>query len=196
MGREMAMYLLIGTSCLAKVVVYYLTTIYSPMKRILLTPFFLLLISQTSFSQQQEIVKILNKELKKEISHQFKDPDFSGDTLWVVTPYRIDSNVLSVTIRKKDPYDGKYYTEKQEIALDKIKSIVKDINVIFEAEGDAVRITQTATDTDGPPAAETRYYNLFFLQLSYEKQNEALADKLVKAFKKAGFTIEKRFWYD
>jgi len=166
------------------------------MKRILLIPFFLLLISHVSFSQTQEIVKILNKELKKESRYQLKDPGFFGDTLWVVTPYRIDSNVLSVTIRKKDPYDGKYYTEKQEIALDKIRTIVKDINVIFEAEDNAVRITQTATNTSEPLATETRYYNLFFLQLSYEKQNEALADKLVKAFKKAGFTIEKRFWYD
>lgn len=149
-----------------------------------------------SFSQQTEIVKILNKELEKEGRLRLKDPDLSGDTLWVVTPYRIDSNVLSVTIRKKNYYNEKYYTERQEIALDKIRAIVKDINIIFETDTDAVRITETIENTDGPPLTESRYYNLFFLHLSAQKQNEALADKLVKAFKKTGLAIEKGFWYD
>ncbi len=156
----------------------------------------LLLSCFISFSQQTEIVEILNKELKKEARLQLKNPDFSGDTLWVVTPYRIDSNILSVTVRKKGYYDDKYYTEKQEIALHKIRAVVKDINVIFETDPDAVRITEVTENADGSPLTETRYYNLFFLHLSTEKQNEALADKLIKAFKKTGLTLEKRFWYD
>ena len=155
----------------------------------------LLCVSFTSFSQQTEIVKILNKELEKETRLRLKDPDLSTDTLWVITPYRIDSNVLSVTVKIKD-YDNKYYTEKQEIALNKIKAVVKDINVIFETEPDAVRITQLPQDAAGTEPAEIRYSNLFFLHLYAEKQNEALANKLVKAFGKVGLKIEKRFWYD
>lgn len=154
-----------------------------------------LCVSFTSFPQQTEIVKILNKELDKETRLRLKDPDLSADTLWVITPYRIDSNVLSVTVKIKD-YDNKYYTEKQEIALNKIKAVVKDINVIFETEPDAVRITQQPQDAAATEPAEIRYSNLFFLHLYAEKQNEALANKLVKAFGKAGLKIEKRFWYD
>lgn len=156
----------------------------------------LLLMTLTSFSQQTEIVKILNQELEKEARLRLKDPDFSGDTLWVVTPYRIDSNILSVTVKKKDYYNDVYYIEKQEIALDKISAIVKDINVIFETEPDAVRISQSKENTGTSASPEISHSNLFFLHLSTEKQNEALAGKLIKAFKKAGLTIEKSFWYD
>lgn len=156
----------------------------------------LLLMVVNSFSQQTEIVKILNKELDKEARLRLKDPDLSADTLWVITPYRIDSNVLSITVKIKEYNDDKFYTEKQEISLDKIKAIVKDINVIFETEPDAVRITQLQLDATSTQAAEIRYSNLFFLHLYAEKQNEALANKLIKAFGKAGLKIENRFWYD
>lgn len=160
---------------------------------LLLIPLF---ISFISFSQQTEIVKILNKELNKEARLRLKDPDLTGDTLWVITPYRIDSNVLSVTVKIKVYNDDKYYTEKQEIALDKIKAIVKDINIIFETEPDAVRIIQLPLEATSTQAAEIRFSNLFFLHLYAEKQNEALANKLIKAFGKAGLKIEKGYWYD
>lgn len=157
---------------------------------------YLLLSSLFCFAQQQEIVKILNQELKKEIRRQQQMPNFDGDTLVLVQPYRLNGHVLSVAVRRKNYSEDKYYTEKQEVALDKITTVVKDINVIFETETDAVTITDSTGNATGLPDISTRKYNLFFLHLSYEKQNEALAAKLIKAFKKAGYIIEKRFWAD
>lgn len=157
----------------------------------------LLFAAMCSFAQQQEIVKILNKELELEMKRQFKSPDFDGDTLVVAQPYRIQGNVLSVAFQKKDYYDSTCYIHRQEVALDKITSIVKDINVIFETSDDAVKITDsTVNASPGIPAVKKHTYNLFFLHLAYEKNNEDLAEQLIKAFKKAGYTIDKRFWAD
>ena len=46
-------------------------------------------------------------------------------------------------VKKKSDYGEDFYTEKQEVDLQKIKAVVKDINIIFETEPDAVKITQT-----------------------------------------------------
>lgn len=78
------------------------------------------------------------------------------------------------------------------MALDQITSIVKDINVIFETKYNAVKITQTYKNGK----ITKREDNLFFLQLSAEKNNEALAKRIIKVFNNAGLTIEKEFWFD
>lgn len=150
-----------------------------------------------SFAQQQEIVKILNKELDLEIKRQFKDSNFDGDTLVVAQPYRIQGNVLSVAFKKRDHYENTYYIHRQQVALDKITSVVKDINIIFETRDDAVHITDSVLNApSGTPRVKKHSYNLFFLHLSLEKNNEDLATRLIKAFKNAGYTIDKRFWAD
>lgn len=51
--------------------------------------------------------------------------------------------ILSIEVKKKSDYGEDFYTEKQEVDLQKIKAVVKDINIIFETEPDAVKITQT-----------------------------------------------------
>ncbi len=145
------------------------------------------------FSQKQnEIEKRLNIELNKELKLQKEASYFEADTLIVVEPYKIENNILSVTVKKRSYYTKEFYLEKQEIDLDKITSIIKDINVIFETDNDAVKITQT--DFEGK--ITTRNFNLFFLHLSTEKNNEFLAKNIIKAFKKEGYTIENRFWFD
>ena len=152
-----------------------------------------LFIAINVFSQKQsDIEKLLNKELNKELKLQKKSSYFEGDTLIVIEPYKIENNILSVTVKKRAYYTKEFYLEKQEIALDEINSIIKDINVIFETEPDAVKITQT--DLQGN--VTTRNYNLFFLHLSAEKNNESLAKNIVKTFKKQGYNIENRFWFD
>lgn len=84
------------------------------------------------FAQEHTIVKILNRELKKE-----------ADQL-VVQPYSIsEKKILSVEI-KTSLYDGAgYQVEKQEVVLSEIKSVGKDVNIIFEAEPEAVITTRT-----------------------------------------------------
>ncbi|WP_339886660.1 hypothetical protein [uncultured Flavobacterium sp.] len=152
-----------------------------------------LLMSITAFSQKtNEIEKLLNKELFKELQRQIDNSYFEGDSLIVVQPFKIEYKILSITIQKKSYYDNEFYQEKQEIALDKIISILKDINVIFETETDAVKITQTSKEG----VITKSNYNLFFLHLSAEKNNESLAKNIVKSFKKEGYTIEKKYWFD
>lgn len=166
-----------------------------------------------SFSQTSEIVKILNLELKKETKKQKEDSgDNSGEKFEIVKNFIIKDSILMTAINfegkevremqttmkilsielKKKSCGGDFYNEKQEVDLRKIKSVIKDINVIFETEPDAVKITQIDENGD----KSERKSDMFFLHLSYEKQNEYLADDLVEAFKKAKYTIEKGFWHD
>lgn len=173
-----------------------------------------LLQSILSFSQTSEIEKILNLELKKETKKQKEDSwDYSGEKFEVVKNFIIKDSILTMTainsegkeVReiqttmkilsielKKKSYGGDFYTEKQEVDLRKIKSVAKDINVIFETEPDAVKITQVNENGD----KSERKSDMFFLQFCYDKQNEYLADDLVEAFKKAKYKIEKGFWHD
>lgn len=175
---------------------------------------------QTSFafSQNKEIARLLNKELAKEIRHQ-KDENYFAHRFDVVNHFDIKDSlvrmivvktnpptyqpeedrivqtnikILSVEIRKKNNHDNSFYIEKQEIDLNKIKAIAKDIHVIFETEENAVTITSTAQNGD----KNVRKSDLFFLYLSAEKRNEYLADEIVKLFKKAAYHIEKGLWYD
>jgi hypothetical protein len=54
-------------------------------------------------SQEKEIIRILNYELKKEIRHQFKNLNFNGDTITLLKEFSIDENkILSVEIRKNN----------------------------------------------------------------------------------------------
>ena len=177
--------------------------------------FLFFLPSICAFSQTSEIIKILNHELAKELQAQKHDTlNYFGEKFEVVKNFSVKDSVLqivsiradgtddallqttmkilSLEVRKKNYYGEDFYTEKQEVELRNIKTIVKDINVIFETEPDAVTVTQTNERVEKTVKAT----DMFFLQLSYEKQNEFLANDLVEAFQKAGYKIEKGFWYD
>lgn len=182
--------------------------------------FILLLHSIFAFSQTKEITKILNRELKKEIRFQKEYPDehygikfdLAGDfkirdsiaTVVVIIPngpncelkeYKLvqtEMKILSIMVKKKKSYEDGFYTEKQEVDLGKIKSVVKDINIIFETEENAVTVTTTEENGE----KDIRRSDVFFLYLSAEQENEYLADELVKSFKKEGYEIEKSVWAD
>jgi hypothetical protein len=146
-------------------------------------------------SQVQKIVKILNRELQKEVAAQKKDSaNYYGETFDIIKQYSIegDPKVLVLEIKKKNTYKNAYYTIKQEVELSKIKAIVKDINIIFRAEPNASKVTETEQN------GEKNIYtgDLFFLNLSYGKKNEKLAKELINAFQKAGYSIQKEYWYD
>lgn len=158
----------------------------------LLTAVFVLLTAEMSFAQTMEILRVLNREMltpeaaipgagrKVTLPEHFSIKDSAG------------MQILILEVRQPNNDRTAFRVIRQEVALDKIKRIVKDINIIFETERNAV-IT-TATDSDG--VSDIRTGDLFFLQLSYQEHNEYLAGELIKAFKKAGFTIEKGYWYD
>ncbi|GAA5100107.1 hypothetical protein GCM10023210_38250 [Chryseobacterium ginsengisoli] len=148
-----------------------------------------------AFSQEKEILKILNRELKKEVKNQFKSSNFNGDTIRIVEGFSIDTHKnLSFQIKKTSPYFTGYQTIKQKVSLAKILKVGKDIQIILETEKDAV--TTEYLSSDGDLREETIKGSLFFLYLSNEKQNDDLGIELQEAFQKAGFQVSKDYWYD
>lgn len=177
--------------------------------------FLLLLQPVFAFPQTDEIVRILNKELENEVRAQKEDAiNYRGEKFEILKNFSIKDSiqktglanlkqkeggltqakikVLSIETRKKTYYGDEYYTQKQEVDLRKIKAVTKDINIIFEIEGDDVKTTEVNEKGE----RTIKKGNLFFLQLSHEKQNEHLAEELLKAFEKAAYKIKKGSWYD
>ena len=156
--------------------------------------FLVLLQSFFAFSQEKKIVKILNKELKKEIKGQFKNPNFDGDTISLVKEFTIDPNkILSVEIRRGNEMG--YSLEKQEVPLSKIKIIGKDINIILETEEKDVKTITKRTYKNQEKEAFENSSSMFFTYLHFPN-NEDVGDDLIKAFSKAGYKITKSYWYD
>ena len=172
-----------------------------------------LLQSVFTFSQNEKLVKFLNKELKKELKRIDKNPDAEKfeviqfyqlrDSVIVMEEYqedpqavrrimRADLKILSVEIKKKNEYTGKYYTEKQEGNLGTIEKIEKYINILFTTQKNAVFVTTIIENGE----KETYNTDQFFLHLREEKDNEQFADELVETFKKAGYLLEKGIWAD
>lgn len=172
-----------------------------------LTTVVILFVSMMSFSQTENITNILNNALQNEIrlqSQQYTEIDTLGnvvgyhqmvDTIVVVKPFEIQNNVLSFTVQR-NLNDGRYVIEKQEVPLDKIKNVSKDIGVFLDTLSEDVIITSTLYLEDG--TTTTSEYNYHFLRTYCvtEKQNEYLGDELVKAFKEAGYPITVSHWYD
>lgn len=153
-----------------------------------------LLISSLCFSQEKEIVKILNDELKKEIENQFQYPNFDGDILTLTKEFSIDKNkILSVEIRKQNGF--RTYTERQEVHLSKISSIGKDINIVMNSDGGDVMIKSKSIDENNNQQTRSTNSETFFTHLHFNN-NEHIGNNLVKAFAKAGFPIKKVYWYD
>jgi hypothetical protein len=147
-------------------------------------------------AQQKSIVNILNKELKKEIRNQLKNRYFDGDTTTILQPFTISKeNILSLKVRKYNISTGEYMVELQEVSLDSIKSIDKDINVLFRTEKEAVTVT-ISKEGNEPAVLTTNKSHLFFTHIRTLKDNESLGNSIQAAFKKAGFLIEKEYWYD
>ncbi|WP_126973397.1 hypothetical protein [Gynurincola endophyticus] len=150
-----------------------------------------------SYSQEKQILKLLNEQLEKEIRFQQQDSvNYRGEHFEIVQPYTIHEGILSVAIKKRNLYDNSFFVEKQEVPLKLLNSVLKDINVLMEAEGKVVKITRTPEISKDVKDTVVHYTDLFFLHFCYEQQNEYLADALIKAFKKANLTIVKNGWYD
>ncbi|MDQ0592631.1 hypothetical protein QFZ37_001000 [Chryseobacterium ginsenosidimutans] len=148
-----------------------------------------------NFAQEKTIVKILNRELKREVRNQLKSSRFDGDTIKIIKEFAITKDKkLTFTIKKTSPYITGYQIIQQEVPLSKIKKIGKDIQIILETEKDAVE-TRFTTFDEGQKE-QVLHESLFFLYLSNEKENDDLGIELQNAFQKAGFEIQKDYWYD
>lgn len=122
-----------------------------------------------------------------------KDSEAScGEKYEVVQKFNIAGNILSFEVKVNSMDTADYYFVKQEVDLGKIKAVVKDINVLFQTEDEAV--VSTTISSTGEKSVNRS--NQFFLYLSCEKQNDYLGEQIVKAFKKGGWSIEKNVWAD
>jgi len=147
-----------------------------------------------SFAQEKEIVKILNRELKREVKNQFKSSNFNGDTIKIIEGFSIKDKILTFTIRKTSPYFNGYQIINQQVPLNKIKKIGKDIQIILETEKSAVKAHFTTFDE--APKEQVINESLFFLYFSSKKENDDLGIELLEAFRKAGYEVQKENWYD
>lgn len=163
----------------------------SKMKKVI---FILCLFGSISiFSQENKLVELLNNQLNKEIANYEK-----YDSLRVVQPFHIDENKkLVLETEKYISSMEQWIIMKQEVSLEEISSIGKDINIIFFTEGDKVLVTtKTYNEKRELVRTDITDKNMFFTELFEEKQNEKFRDKVIKVFKKAGYEINSEFWYD
>ena len=89
-----------------------------------------------------------------------------------------------------------YYLEQQTVALQDITAVTKDIGIFFETAPDKVQFIRKEYFEDGNYTKSSTTKDLFRTHFVSLRQNEYLADELIKAFKKAGYKIEKGYWYD
>lgn len=154
----------------------------------------MIVFSSFCFSQDKEIVKILNEELKKELKYQFRHPNFNGDTITLIKEFSIDQNkILSFEIKKTN--ERGYSLEKQQVPISKIKIIGKDINIILESDEKDVKTIIKHFYKDEKSEEFVSSSEMFFTYIHFPN-NEYIGDELIKAFGKAGYKIKKEYWYD
>lgn len=142
---------------------------------------------------ERQIQNILNQQLQNEIQARLVDTTaYPGHKFTLVEKFQIANKLLTIEVKRVNPNTGEVYHEKQEVELNKIVGISKDINTILETKPDAVKITYK----NAKQVSEIKYSNQFLLYLSYNRQNEYLADDLIAVFKSAGYQIKKGGWYD
>lgn len=164
------------------------------MIRIQLSFFFIIINFLILNSQEREIVRILNHELKKQIKHQLKNPNYDGITILLSKEFCIDQNkILSVEIKKSN--ENGYSLERQEVPLSKIKIIGKDINIILETDDEDVKTLIRRFYKNEEMQELSNESTMFFTYLHFP-YNEDVGDDLIKAFSKAGYKITKSYWYD
>lgn len=171
----------------------------------------LLIILQTNYasSQTTTIIHLLQKNLKQENeARKIVYPEIDSlaneialikkdvDSLEVME-LTIQNDSLYYTTKHQFIYEKGYYLDQQKVALKDITSVTKDIGIFFETVADKVILTRQEYFEDGNYSKQTsRKTDLFRTHFISLRDNEYLANDLVKAFKKAGYTIEKGYWYD
>ncbi|WP_445457555.1 hypothetical protein [Flavobacterium sp. HNIBRBA15423] len=159
--------------------------------RIVLIYFFLF--NLFAFSQEKKVVDLLNKQLMKEIKKFTNE-----DSLKIIQPFYInESKKLILEFEKYNSYNEKWEVIKSEVSLDKITGFIKDINVIFQTEEkDVLETIKTYNEKKELISTDIIDTNLFFTGINKEQNNTDFRDKIVEAFKKAGYVIDSQYWYD
>ena len=169
----------------------------------------LLIILQTNyaFAQTTTINQILNKSLEqenkvREIMRE-ESESLGNEVGWKedldsleVTKLVVKCDTLYYTAKQKMLYQEGYYLEQQVVALKDITAVSKDIGLFLETAYDKLKIISNQYYSNGEVQKTIRYNNLFRTYFVSLRDIEYLAYDLIKAFKKAGYTIEKGSWYD
>lgn len=171
--------------------------------------YFACLLISISYSQTTTITQILQKTLQQENEARkmvYTEVDTLGneigllqmdiDSLEVTEPFVIKNDTLYYTTKHYFAYEKGYYLDQQIVALKDIVAVSKDIGIFFETAPDKVTLIRKEYFDDGNFLKSSTTNDLFRTHFISLRQNEYLADELVKAFKKAGYTIEKGYWYD
>lgn len=149
---------------------------------------------QKTLQQENEVRQMLRAEadsVGNEIGYIQQDIDSLE-----VAELTIKNDTLFYTTKQKMLYEKAYYLEQQIVALQDITAVTKDIGIFFESAPEKVFVTQSEYFDDGNYKITTGELDLFRTHFTTLRENEYLADELVKAFKKAGYKIEKGYWYD
>jgi len=144
-------------------------------------------------AQEKKIEQLLNDQLQKELKL------YPGeDSMVVLQPFKInEKKELSIKFKRTNVHIGESEIITRTVSLGKIKSLVKDINVLFETESDDVTIVTSTLAKDGTEkSSTTERYELFFTEINKDQNNEGFRDKLIAAFKKAGYKIDCSIWAD
>ena len=161
--------------------------------RILFFSIVLLLSIGEVHAQEKKIEQLLNDQLQKELKL------YPGeDSMVVLQPFKInEKKELSIKFKRTNVHIGESEIITRTVSLGKIKSLVKDINVLFETESDDVTIVTSTLAKDGTEkSSTTERYELFFTEINKDQNNEGFRDKLIAAFKKAGYKIDCSIWAD
>ena len=149
---------------------------------------------QKTLQKENEARQMVNTEVDSvgnEIGYIQQDIDSLE-----VAELAIQNDTLFYTTKHHFAYEKGYYLEQQIVALQDITAVTKDIGIFFETAPEKVFVTQSEYFDDGNYKITTGELDLFRTHFTTLRENEYLADELVKAFKKAGYTIEKGYWYD
>lgn len=171
-----------------------------------------LIYSQDNFGNSLKtkiITQILQKTIQKENEmrrHVYTEIDSAGneigiskmdiDSLVVIEPFILKNDSLYYTTKHHFAYEKGYYTDQQIVALKDIVAVTKDIGIFFETAPDKVSLIRTEYFEESNSIKTSIKTDLFRTHFTSLRDNEYLADDLVKAFKKAGYKIEKGYWYD
>ena len=113
-----------------------------------------------------------------------------------VAELAIQNDTLFYTTKHHFAFEKGYYLEQQIVALQDIRAVTKDIGIFFETAPDKVTLIRKEYFEDGNSIKTSRKTDLFRTHFISLRDNEYLANDLLKAFKKAGYKIEKGYWYD
>lgn len=155
----------------------------------------LLFTTEITFSQTNEIVKLLNQQFKRE---QKMYDEYDREKPILAQAFQIKNDTLSVVISM--PYEiGEEKTRifHRSVHLKDITGFIKDMNVLFTAKDSSVKETVIRKDENGNTLrTDTSYYHLFFTELKKDPNDKSLQHKILKTFKKAGYDITSEYWYN